>query len=134
MKKIPSIYIVEDSAMVQYMIELNLKDQFDCIIHKFSNVKEAILAIRKNVPDVVVLDYSLDVGNKKSQNGLDFLKQLKKLKIKIPTVVFSGQRDQTIADDLIRNGAVDYVSKDSGTFLEDLVESVQSILVVKDEM
>lgn len=130
MKKVPLIYIVEDSPIVQYLIELSLKREFKCKTVKFENIHDALAGIRKQVPDVMVLDYTLDHMMTENLNGLALLKQLSKMKLQIPTVVFSGQSEKNVAVDLIRHGAVDYVSKEGEDFALNLVKAVKKVLDV----
>jgi PAS domain S-box-containing protein len=69
--------------------------------------------------DVVVLDYHLP-----RLNGLQALKKIKDLKISIPVIMVTGQGDERIAVQAMRQGAYDYLvkSKDYLDLLPSVIE------------
>ncbi len=130
MKK-PVIFVVEDSPFVQDLIEFSLSLELDCEIKKFKGVYTAIESIKIDQPDIVILDYLLNSNRTSAPNGLVFFKSLKRLGLKIPTVVFSGQNDKNVAVSMLKSGAVDYISKNDDSFLKDLIASINRILKFK---
>ncbi len=122
------IYIIEDSPFVQDLIEFSLTLELNCRVQKFTGVEAAITAIKQERPDVVILDYALDASCSSAPNGLAFFEALATLKLKVPTVVFSGQKSKTLAVKLLKKGAVDYISKNEDNFLEMLLAAIDRIL------
>lgn len=122
------IYIIEDSPFVQDLIEFSLTLELKCEVQKFTGVEAAMAAIKINQPDIVILDYALDANCAQAPNGLAFFEALEALKLKIPTVVFSGQKSKALAVKLLKKGAVDYISKNDDNFLEILLKAVNRIL------
>jgi DNA-binding NtrC family response regulator len=124
MKARPNIFVIEDNPFVQDLIEFRLKKKLKCIISKFSNSEDAFERMKVSKPDLIVLDHQLDKYDKGAKDGLKFLQELKSSGAKIPTIVLSGQTDKMVAVELIRKGAIDYVSKDSDEFLKKIEKSV----------
>lgn len=69
----------------------------------FSSAK---LALTQRRADCVILDFHLPGGN-----GLELLQLVSTLRVDAPIVVLTGQGDETLAVDLMKAGAVDYVPK-----------------------
>lgn len=65
--------------------------------------------LEKNQPDLMLLDLKMrDVG------GQALVKRLKQLHTPVPFLVVTGQGDEKVAVDVMKQGALDYVMKDSG--------------------
>lgn len=121
-----SIFLIEDNLITRNIVEYLINREFDCTIENYSDSKTAMLAIKSKQPDIIVLDYNLN-SQDKSTEGQGFLKFLKEEKLNIPTVVFSGQENKEVALKMMRVGAVDYISKNSESYLEDLIASLKNI-------
>ncbi|MDJ0702958.1 MAG: EAL domain-containing protein [Leptolyngbyaceae cyanobacterium MO_188.B28] len=79
-------------------------------LHHAERFDEAVTVLGKNSFDVVLLDLHLPDGQ-----GLDLIKQLKKLAPQTPIIVLTGLQNQTIATAALQEGAQDYLVK-SDTF------------------
>ena len=136
MKQKPLIYIIEDSIIVQNLIEYSLKKELDCNFVCFTRADIALKQIDIQRPDLIILDYFLDSNYKNSITGLKILKILRRKDLMSPTIVFSGQTEKNIAVKLMKMGAVDYISKNSEEFISELVKSVivtLNFINIKDE-
>jgi PAS domain S-box-containing protein len=71
----------------------------------------------EHTPDLMLLDLKM-----KEVGGTTLLKRLRREDAPVPFVVVTGQGDEKIAVDLMKQGALDYVMKDSG--LLDLLPGV----------
>ena len=79
------------------------------------NTAEALAAMKKNLPNIVLLDIHLG-----GEDGLTFLPGLKKLYPDVPVVVLTGLGyDTAMIKTAVDNGAATYFSKDND--LQDLV-------------
>jgi signal transduction histidine kinase len=77
----------------------------------------AFLGIRTARPDLMLLDLKLkDIG------GAALLERLKREAARVPFVVITGQGDEKAAVEMMKEGALDYVMKDTG--LLDLLPAV----------
>ncbi len=91
-----------------------------------ANGQEAIEKVRDGAPDVVILDYMMP-----GMNGLDVLKEIKKLSPDTPVVIVTGRGDENTAADSIKLGAFDYVAKPFGK--EKLVGVIKRALHEREE-
>jgi len=77
----------------------------------------ALEQLEKNPPDLLLLDLKLkDVG------GQALLQQLRRDEVAVPFIIVTGQGDEKVAVELMKQGALDYVMKD--TALLDLLPGV----------
>ena len=79
-------------------------------LHHAERFDEALTVLEANAFDVVLLDLHLPDGQ-----GLDLIKQLKKLAPQTPIIVLTGLQSQTVAVSALQEGAQDYLVK-SDTF------------------
>jgi DNA-binding NarL/FixJ family response regulator len=77
--------------------------------------------------DIILLDIAMPV-----LNGIDFLKEVKKRKIKAPILVISAYPEEQYAIRLIKAGAMGYLNKDSEP--EEIISAVHNILNGKMHM
>lgn len=102
------IFIVEDEPMQRRLIKYVLESDPDHEVHIFNNGKDCLDHLHL-APHLVTLDYYLpDV------DGSTVLKRIKAQDKKTKVIILSGQKDVSTAIQLIKQGADDYVTKDSG--------------------
>lgn len=132
MKPKPIIFVVEDNLIVQELLEHSLSSEINCYITKYSNPNHALNEVFLIRPDLILLDYSFGGGRPCSENGLFFMRELKRKNVRIPVIVFSGQQNKIIMNKLFRAGAIDYISKDQEAFLDELISAVRKALGFSD--
>jgi two-component system response regulator AtoC len=101
------VFVVEDDLMYSKILKhkLSLDPEFD--VKLFSDGKSFERYI-DDKPDIVTLDHSLpDI------TGLELLKKIKKRQPNIKVIVLSAQEDVATALEMLRNGAYDYIIKDT---------------------
>jgi DNA-binding NarL/FixJ family response regulator len=126
MKETRVIFVIEDSKILTEIIALQLKRKFDCNVLIFENGEAINKEIKKHSPDLIILDYNFNNKKIHYSNGLQILLKLRE-HYSTPVVVFSGQRDQEKATEILSAGASDYVSKDDDDFMETLLNSIYKI-------
>ncbi len=102
----PLMFIVEDDpAWAATLTKSKLSKAFT--IKHFTKGEEAIEALKKEKPEITILDYHLEG----KMTGLDTLKAIKERSPKTYVIMFTAQEDVQTAVDLMQNGAFDYVIK-----------------------
>jgi two-component system response regulator HydG len=125
------VLVIDDSkvvcSLIQFMIESRLG--VDCVYETNpSNISDELL----EKVDLIVLDYYFgSIAQSAQENGLKYMRKLKKNNPSIPVIAFSGQKNISLALDMVAIGAVDYVEKNGEDFIDNLLESVNKIIEFK---
>ncbi|HXN06643.1 MAG TPA: response regulator, partial [Nitrospiria bacterium] len=111
------------------------QDQRDLILRSFkSQMPEAFIdviregrsiagKISETRYDILILDFSLPL-----MNGLEVLAALQEAKNIVPVIMVTGQGDEKIAVEAMKNGASDYIIK-SGRYYDNLPMIVEKTIV-----
>ena len=81
------------------------------IIEGFSSAEECMREMYRK-PDIVILDYYLDVSNQISINGMDLMQEIHEKSPSTKVIIVSGQSNADLTSKLIKFGAFSYVAKD----------------------
>jgi len=100
-----SILLVEDSISLAELYSEELR-QADLPVMHVELGKEALAAIRKSVPDVVLLDLGLP-----DMDGLDILKLIDAEQIPTTVIIITAQGSLNVAVEAMRLGAYDFLVK-----------------------
>lgn len=102
------VLIVEDNPNDALIVKKRLQkdNAFDYEITHVASGEEALLNLEKNVYNIVLLDYNLP-----KKGGLEILEEIKQKNIEVPVVMVTGQGDEIVAAQLIKEGALDYLPK-----------------------
>ncbi len=115
-----TIFVVEDDPMykrlVTYVMELNPDHQ----VHAFTTGQECIESLHLK-PSIISLDYTLP-----DMSGEEVLRKIKAHNSDTAVIILSGQQDISTAVSLLKEGAYDYITKDSET-KEKLLNSLTHI-------
>ena len=112
----PQILVVDDDEGLLVLMAEALRGDGYAVITADSGAA-ALARLAEHPPALMVLDLKLkDVG------GPALLKRLKRGDAPVPFVVVTGQGDEKVAVEVMKQGALDYVMKDSG--LLDLLPTV----------
>ncbi|MBF0361962.1 MAG: response regulator transcription factor [Oligoflexia bacterium] len=101
------MFIIEDEDDIAELISVNLlKSSYQTLI--FNNAKDALLMLKKIVPDLIILDLMLPC-----LNGLDFCSQIKNQTefADIPVVMVTAKGSEEDIVSGLELGADDYISK-----------------------
>ena len=99
------VLIIDDEKDICFLISEILKDE-SYLTYTASNSNEAISYFNKYNPDLVILDVWL--SNSKL-DGIEILKEFKKIKNSIPVIIISGHGTVDLAVSAIKNGAYDFL-------------------------
>ena len=84
-----------------------LKDQ-GLKVREAANFDQAILEIKKKLPDVAIIDVKLDKGD---NDGIDLLTHIKKIDDDLPVIMISGHANVQMAVDSLKLGAFEFIQK-----------------------
>ena len=120
------IFIVDDDKVILNLLEYTFKSRDGFEVRTFNSGEECLKNMNM-MPDLIVLDHLFYLQGKESMSGLETLKELRRLDLKVPVIILSGQEDLTLIREFILNGAMKYIPKED-YFIDVLVESVERIV------
>jgi two-component system sensor histidine kinase UhpB len=116
----PKILLIEDNLSQAKLVK-NVLDKSSmeyCLTHVTSGEEGLDLLKNANEFDIVLLDYSLP-----EMNGLDVLRNIKKMQPELPVIITTGHGSEDIAVQIMKEGAFDYVIKK-----EDYIERIPYVI------
>jgi DNA-binding NtrC family response regulator len=116
MSEIKRFFLVDDEPLQLEMFKVHLssKTKFEFFI--FETGEDALAKLLELKPQLVIGDYELNSINPKAKNGLEVLKEIKKLAQEVEVVMISGQEKIEIAVNAMRYGAFYYFVKSESDF------------------
>jgi len=124
------IFVVEDDPMQKRLIKYVMESNPEHEVYAFDTGQECLDNLHLK-PQLISLDYNLpDLG------GADVLQKIKAYDPNIIVIVLSGQKDIGTAIDLLKQGASDYITKDTGMKerLRSSVELMKQNIHLKEEV
>ena len=124
------IFVVEDDPMQKRLITYVMESNPEHEVYAFDTGKECLEHLHLR-PQLISLDYNLpDIG------GTEVLQKIKQFDANIRVIVLSGQKDISTAIDLLKQGANDYITKDSGMKerLRSSVDLIKQNIHLKEEL
>jgi DNA-binding NarL/FixJ family response regulator len=116
------VYLVDDHPIVrQGLIKLIEQEDDLEVCGEAGSVAEALDAIQAQGPDVILVDISLE-----ESNGLELIKTIDDLGLKIPTLVLSMHDESLYAEHALRAGASGYVMKQAAS--NTLIQAIEKVL------
>ena len=99
------ILIVDDDAASRRLLEVRLRP-LECDVATAGNGEQALTLIRKDVPDLLLLDLEMP-----KMGGLEVLRALRKDGINVPVVVITAHGSIETAVEAMKEGAYDFITK-----------------------
>ncbi len=107
MEETLEILIIDDDEVDRMAVRRLLKKAgVQLEVKEAGTCAEAITILKENTFDCVFLDYRLP-----DYNGLELVKQIQALEVRVPLIVLTGQGDEQVAVEIMKAGASDYLSK-----------------------
>ena len=115
------ILLTDDHAVVRQGLKLILADHFKkAVFGEARNAQEALDHLAHEKWDVAVLDITMP-----GRSGLEVLKEMKRLRPKMPVLVLSMHPEDQFAVRMLKTGAAGYLTKESaGNELVGAIEKV----------
>lgn len=115
------ILVVDDHPIIRKGLKQIIEETYDLIVEEeASNGYEVLEKIHKKNFDVIILDLAIP-----GINGLDVLKQLKKIKPNLPVLILSMYPEEQYAVRVLKAGASGYLTKESAP--EELVKAIWKV-------
>ncbi|MDE3067420.1 MAG: response regulator transcription factor [Verrucomicrobiota bacterium] len=103
------ILLTDDHAVVRQGLKLILADHFKrAVFGEARNAQEALARVLKEKWDVAVLDVTMP-----GRSGLEVLKEMRRLRPKMPVLVLSMHPEDQFAVRMLKTGAAGYLTKES---------------------
>lgn len=116
------VLVVEDHPIVRHGLMHLIEGQEDLTVcGEAESAPDALKAIGKSKPDVVIVDISL-----KGANGVKLIKDIKAQSPNLPVLVLSMYEESLYAERTLRAGAKGYVMKQEAT--ETLLTAIRRVL------
>ena len=119
-----TILIADDNRNILTAVKVLLEDTFENIV-AVANPGNIPARLRDDKPDVVLLDMNFQSGVNNGNEGLYWLRQIKKLRPQVQVVLFTAYADIELAVTGLKEGAADFVVKpfDNAKLLSVLTEA-----------
>lgn len=105
-----TILIVDDNPVILTALKICLAGVFTHIV-TLSSTDRLVATMSEEQVDVVLLDMNFSLGVNTGQDGLFWLRTLKKLHPDTPVVLMTAYADVQLAVKGLKNGAADFVTK-----------------------
>jgi two-component system, response regulator PdtaR len=100
------IVLVEDEFIIAMVLEKQLQKFGYDLAAKVTNGQDAIEAVKKHQPDLIIMDIKIDGG----MDGIDAMNEIRKFS-DVPVIYMSGNSDSGTRERASRTGPVDYMVK-----------------------
>ena len=100
------VLIVDDDPLFLELSKTFLEVFYDIISDTVESAGEALEKLQEHSYDVVVADYDMP-----SMDGITFLMNIRKNRINIPFIMFTGIEEKEIIHSAIENGAHSFLQK-----------------------
>ena len=120
------IFFIDDDKMILNLLEYTFQARQDYNVVCYRTGEECLQNLHQN-PNLIVLDHILAGTNGKGLNGLDTLKEIRKINKDIPVVILTGQGDDALLSEFMDQGANRYLTKDD-FFIDSLIEAIGEVI------
>ena len=121
------IFFIDDDKMILNLLEYTFQSRQDYQVVSYFSGEECLENLHTK-PSLIVLDHVLAGMGENSLNGMETLKEIRKVDKDIPVVILYGQGDDSLLSSFIENGANRYLTKDD-FFIDSLIETIQQVIL-----
>ena len=133
-----TLVVVDDNATILTALKICLAAEFERIVTLTSPDTLVATLAKEEAVDAVLLDMNFSLGVNTGQDGLFWLRTLKKLHPDTPVVLMTAYADVQLAVKGLKNGAADFVTKpwDNDELVRTLRDAVEKSreVVTLDEL
>lgn len=121
------IFFVDDDKMILNLLEYTFQSRHDYNVVTYKTGEECLANLHKK-PSLIVLDHVLNGPGEELLNGLDTLKEIRKVDNDVPVVILTGQGDDALLSEFMEHGASRYLTKDD-FFIDSLIEAIREMII-----
>jgi two-component system, OmpR family, response regulator len=110
------LFLVDDDELFLKSLEIDFQQHADFDIETYVT-GELCIANLSQQPDIIILDYLFNSGDKNAMNGIETLDKIKAFSPDIPVIILSAQDKIEVAINCMHHKAADYVVKSETAFL-----------------
>ncbi len=118
------IFLVDDSRTVAELISRSINKSLGHEVEKFPSGEAMLERLKEVAPDLILLDHYLDAEDPSAINGLEVLKKVKQAHAHLPVIMLSGHSDEKLAEELLKNGAAEFLDKHD----EDILYKIEQLI------
>ena len=120
------IFFIDDDKMILNLLEYTFQSRQDYHVVTYQTGEECLENLNKG-PKLIVLDHILTGSSGNMLDGLDTLKEIRKVNTDIPVIILTGQGDDELLSEFMEEGANRYLTKDD-FFIDSLIEAIQEMI------
>ena len=109
------VFVVDDDEFFATMLHDHLSTNNSLNVKTFFTGEESLNHLHED-PELIILDYNLDMKDKNAANGLTIIKEIRHRLEHTPVILLSSQTKYGIAASTIAEGANHYIIKDTDAF------------------
>ncbi|MGD8526683.1 MAG: response regulator, partial [Thioalkalispiraceae bacterium] len=99
------VWIVDDDRSIRWVLEKAFK-QAEMLVNSFDNAADALKALNKDQPDVIISDVRMP-----GMNGMDMMDEIHQQYPDIPVIIITAHSDLDSAVSAYQEGAFEYLPK-----------------------
>ncbi len=120
------IFFIDDDKMILNLLEYTFQSRQDYNVVTYQTGEECLANLDQD-PKLIVLDHILSSSGDSLLNGMDTLKEIRKVNTDIPVVILTGQGDDGLLSEFMEQGANRYLTKDD-FFIDSLIETIHEVI------
>jgi CheY-like chemotaxis protein/anti-sigma regulatory factor (Ser/Thr protein kinase) len=117
----PTILVVDDSAVDRRLVGRFLQEKVECTIEYAANGVEALARMKEVAPDLVVTDLTMPM-----MDGLELVTALRSHHPNLPVILMTAYGSESLALEALEEGAASYVPKSQ--LADKLLGTVEEVL------
>lgn len=116
------VFIIDDHPVVRQGLAQLIHNEPDlCVCGEAGDAEAAIKTLKETETDIVIADISLP-----GQSGIDFIRDLKKMSIRVPVLVLSIYDESVYAERVLDAGARGYIMKQEAADV--IIQAIRQII------
>ncbi len=126
-----TILIIDDNRAVLTALKYCLADTFERIL-TLDRPDTVLMLLQQEEVDIILLDMNFSIGVNSGQDGLIWLRSIRKRHPELPVVLITAYGDISLAVRGLKSGAADFITKPWDN--DELVRKLKDILDAQSEV